>query len=70
MLLAKPGRIGPLKLKNRVIMAPMGTNYVTTDGYSTDCLSPLKLCHLLVRSWGGWHGPEAAFGRRYSEAST
>ena len=36
MLLAKPGRIGPLKLKNRVIMAPMGTNYGTTDGYSTD----------------------------------
>jgi 2,4-dienoyl-CoA reductase-like NADH-dependent reductase (Old Yellow Enzyme family)/thioredoxin reductase len=36
MLLAKPGRIGPLALKNRVIMAPMGTNYGTTDGYSTD----------------------------------
>lgn len=36
MLLAQPGRIGPLALKNRVIMAPMGTNYSTTDGLSTE----------------------------------
>jgi 2,4-dienoyl-CoA reductase-like NADH-dependent reductase (Old Yellow Enzyme family)/thioredoxin reductase len=35
-LLATPGRIGPLRLKNRVIMAPMGTNYGTTDGFSTE----------------------------------
>lgn len=39
MLLSQPGRIGSLKLKNRVLMAPMGTNYSTTDGLSTqrDC---------------------------------
>jgi 2,4-dienoyl-CoA reductase-like NADH-dependent reductase (Old Yellow Enzyme family)/NADPH-dependent 2,4-dienoyl-CoA reductase/sulfur reductase-like enzyme len=36
MLLAQPGRIGRLALKNRVIMAPMGTNYSTTDGLSTE----------------------------------
>lgn len=36
MLLAQPGRIGALALKNRVIMAPMGTNYSTTDGLSTE----------------------------------
>jgi hypothetical protein len=36
----------------------------------TRCLSPLNLCHLLVSSWGGWHGPEAAFGRRHPEAFT
>ena len=35
-LLATPGQIGPLRLKNRVIMAPMGTNYGTTDGFSTE----------------------------------
>ncbi|MBV8166597.1 MAG: hypothetical protein JO021_07375, partial [Alphaproteobacteria bacterium] len=35
-LLEKPGAIGPLRLKNRVIMGPMGTNYGTTDGYSTE----------------------------------
>lgn len=35
MLLAQPGRIGPLRLKNRVVMAPMGTNFSTTDGLST-----------------------------------
>ena len=36
MQLAQPGRIGPLKLRNRVVMAPMGTNYSTTDGLSTE----------------------------------
>ncbi len=34
-MLQQPGRIGPLRLKNRVVMAPMGTNYSTTDGLST-----------------------------------
>jgi 2,4-dienoyl-CoA reductase-like NADH-dependent reductase (Old Yellow Enzyme family) len=36
MLLAQPGKVGALTLKNRVIMAPMGTNYSTTDGLSTE----------------------------------
>jgi dimethylglycine catabolism A len=36
MLLAKPGRIGALRVRNRVVMAPMGTNYSTTDGLSTE----------------------------------
>jgi dimethylglycine catabolism A len=36
MLLSQPGQIGSLKLKNRVLMAPMGTNYSTTDGFSTE----------------------------------
>ena len=36
MLLEQPGRIGALRLKNRVVMAPMGTNYSTTDGLSTE----------------------------------
>ncbi|MEJ8838170.1 NAD(P)/FAD-dependent oxidoreductase [Ramlibacter sp. AN1133] len=35
MLLQQPGLIGGLRLKNRVVMAPMGTNYSTTDGLST-----------------------------------
>jgi 2,4-dienoyl-CoA reductase-like NADH-dependent reductase (Old Yellow Enzyme family)/NADPH-dependent 2,4-dienoyl-CoA reductase/sulfur reductase-like enzyme len=35
-LLQQPGLIGPLRLKNRVIMGPMGTNYGTTDGFSTE----------------------------------
>ncbi len=35
-LLSKSGRIGSCKLKNRIIMAPMGTNYGTTDGLSTE----------------------------------
>jgi 2,4-dienoyl-CoA reductase-like NADH-dependent reductase (Old Yellow Enzyme family) len=34
-LLAQPGKIGPLRLKNRLIMASMGTNFGTTDGLST-----------------------------------
>jgi dimethylglycine catabolism A len=36
MLLTQPGRIGPLHIRNRVVMAPMGTNYSTTDGLSTE----------------------------------
>jgi 2,4-dienoyl-CoA reductase-like NADH-dependent reductase (Old Yellow Enzyme family)/thioredoxin reductase len=36
MLLEQPGRVGSLRLKNRVVMAPMGTNYSTTDGLSTE----------------------------------
>src|SRR5688572_4603961 len=36
MLIAQPGRMGPLVLKNRIIMGPMGTNYGTTDGFSTE----------------------------------
>lgn len=35
-LLGTPGKIGPMRLKNRIIMGPMGTNYGTTDGLSTD----------------------------------
>jgi len=35
-LLQQAGVIGPLRLKNRVIMGPMGTNYGTTDGFSTE----------------------------------
>jgi len=36
MLLAQPGAIGALRLKNRVVMAPMAPNYSTTDGLSTE----------------------------------
>jgi 2,4-dienoyl-CoA reductase-like NADH-dependent reductase (Old Yellow Enzyme family) len=32
MLLQQPGRMGPLRLENRVVMGPMGTNFGTTDG--------------------------------------
>jgi hypothetical protein len=27
MLLQQPGQMGPLRLKNRVVMGPMGTNF-------------------------------------------
>jgi len=36
MLIAQPGRMGPLALRNRIIMGPMGTNFGTTDGFSTE----------------------------------
>ena len=36
MLLQQPGKMGPLRLKNRVVMGPMGTNFGTTDGFSTE----------------------------------
>jgi 2,4-dienoyl-CoA reductase-like NADH-dependent reductase (Old Yellow Enzyme family)/thioredoxin reductase len=36
MLLQQPGRMGSLRLKNRVVMGPMGTNFGTSDGFSTE----------------------------------
>jgi dimethylglycine catabolism A len=36
MLIAQPGRMGPLRLRNRILMGPMGTNFGTTDGFSTE----------------------------------
>jgi NADH:flavin oxidoreductases, Old Yellow Enzyme family len=36
MLIQQPGMIRDIKLKNRIVMAPMGTNYSTTDGISTE----------------------------------
>ena len=35
-LLVQPGTIGTLRLKNRLIMAPMGTNFGSSDGLSTE----------------------------------
>ena len=35
-LIAQPGQIGSLRLKNRLMLAPMGTNFGTTDGFCTD----------------------------------
>lgn len=34
--LLAPGRIGQLQLRNRIIMAPMGTSYATEGGFVTD----------------------------------
>ena len=36
ILLQQPGQMGLLRLKNRVVMGPMGTNFGTTDGFSTE----------------------------------
>ena len=36
MRIAQPGTMGPFRLKNRIIMGPMGTNYGTSDGFSSD----------------------------------
>jgi 2,4-dienoyl-CoA reductase-like NADH-dependent reductase (Old Yellow Enzyme family) len=33
--LLEPGKIGHLTLRNRIIMAPMGTNFATSEGYIT-----------------------------------
>jgi 2,4-dienoyl-CoA reductase-like NADH-dependent reductase (Old Yellow Enzyme family)/thioredoxin reductase len=35
-LIGRPGSIGGLRLKNRLLLAPMGTNFGTTDGFCTD----------------------------------
>lgn len=36
MLIRQSGKIGSVRIKNRIAMAPMGTNYSTTDGLSTE----------------------------------
>jgi len=36
LLMAQPGEMGPLRLRNRIVMGPMGTNYGTGDGLSTE----------------------------------
>lgn len=36
MLIQQPGKLGPLTLKNRITLAPMGTNFSTSDGIVTD----------------------------------
>lgn len=47
--LRQPGKLGPLRLKNRVVMAPMGTNYSTSDGFSTS----RDLAYYAERARGG-----------------
>lgn len=47
--LLQPGRIGPLALKNRVIMAPMTTRHADADGFVTDA----SLAYYKARADGG-----------------
>ena len=49
MRIAEPGYIGRLLLKNRIIMAPVGTNYGTGDGYA----SPRDALYYRERARGG-----------------
>jgi len=35
-MLFQPGHIGELELRNRIVMAPMGTNYAAEDGHITE----------------------------------
>ena len=34
--LFQPGRIGRMELRNRIVMAPMGSNFAEADGYCGD----------------------------------
>ena len=47
--LLEPGRIGPLALKNRVIMAPMTTRKADAEGFVTDA----ALAYYRARAEGG-----------------
>ncbi len=47
--LLSPGKIGTLELKNRVVMAPMGSFYSNTDGYVDDRL----IDYMAARAKGG-----------------
>jgi 2,4-dienoyl-CoA reductase-like NADH-dependent reductase (Old Yellow Enzyme family)/thioredoxin reductase len=47
--LFEPGYIGRMKIKNRIVMPPMATNYATEDGHVTD----LMIHHYEQRAKGG-----------------
>ncbi len=47
--LFEPGSIGKLKIKNRIVMPPMATNYAAADGTVTD----LMIAHYEQRAAGG-----------------
>jgi len=34
--LCQPSRIGQMELRNRMVMAPMGTNFAAEDGHATE----------------------------------
>ena len=48
--LLEPGRIGPLALKNRVIMAPMTTRKADAEGFVTDA----ALAYYRARRRAAW----------------
>ena len=47
--LLSPGRIGSLELRNRIVMAAMGTNYASSDGHCTERL----IAYYEARAEGG-----------------
>ena len=47
-LLASPASIGSLELKNRMIMAAMGSNFASEDGHITDQLVAVSYTHLTL----------------------
>ena len=47
--LFEPGSIGRLKIRNRIVMPPMATNYAAADGKVTD----LMIAHYEQRAGGG-----------------
>ena len=34
--LLSPGKLGPIDLRNRIILAPMGDNFADSDGFCTE----------------------------------
>jgi len=48
-MLFTPGAIGTMRLPNRIVMAPMVTNYATADGYLTD----RSIAYYVERARGG-----------------
>jgi len=47
--LFKPGKIGNLELKNRIVMSPMGTFHADTSGY----MAPEQIDYFVARARGG-----------------
>ena len=47
--LFEPGKIGRMEVKNRIVMAPMGTHASDRDGYVTDQMSPAQIVKMWFR---------------------
>ena len=56
--LLKLGKIGGLSLRNRIIMAPMGSNYAEADGHCGERIQ----AYYEERAKGGGHGSRGAQG--------
>ena len=68
MLLQQPRQMGSLRLKNRVVMGPMGTTFGPTDGRQGPEPNQQFNCRSTALNYGGSAGVASSAKGRGSEA--